>query len=621
MLSFLNMVAKKSKKNSSQNKKINQSIDSIYNGFDQINGQHNLQNRVIESCVLYSARSRAKAKVVYFNFALGKEMGLILEDHAEELNDKLVQKLIDTFAIIIINEYDIEHKTHFDPASIKKFKYMATRYLQLQHPNKQGKTSGDGRSLWNGQFKFNNKQWDISSCGTGATCLSPAAAIQQKNFKSGDPSVSYGCGLSEIDEGIATLLMSEIFHRNSIKTERVLCVLRFPGNFSITVRAHNNLLRPSHLFSHLKQNNLVPLKNIVDFYIEKQFFNKEWSGNKKNIDNLYHFFLEKIIYTFAEMAAKFESEYIFCWMDWDGDNILMDGSIIDYGSVRQFGLYHNNYRFDDVERYSTTISEQKNKVKYMVKIFIQMVDFINKGKKSPLCKFSKSSYLKDFDRIFENKLQQNLLLKIGIKIEDAHFLIEKHLALVKKFQVAFKYFERVKSHEGLIDVPDGISWNAIFCMRDLLRELPLLYLSSEENITHQEFIDILKSDYATDEDLLLSTYRKKMINSFLKCYKKLINALVVFKKKEFDSILLEVSMRSSIINRYERITGDSITNVVARIMEKKLQEKPTEFYEMMLNFINYQVLDPDYQKKEYNIKDKKFMNVILQEVHKFREGL
>ena len=52
---------------------------------------------------------------------------------------------------------------------------MATRYLQTQHHNKQGKTSGDGRSIWNGYVKSENLIFDISSRGTGATILSPGA--------------------------------------------------------------------------------------------------------------------------------------------------------------------------------------------------------------------------------------------------------------------------------------------------------------------------------------------------------------------------------------------------------------------------------------------------------------
>lgn len=40
------------------------------------------------------------------------------------------------------------------------------------------------------------------SCGTGATCLSPATHIFKKFFQTGDPSISYGCGYSDLDDGV-----------------------------------------------------------------------------------------------------------------------------------------------------------------------------------------------------------------------------------------------------------------------------------------------------------------------------------------------------------------------------------------------------------------------------------
>ncbi|HPI28671.1 MAG TPA: hypothetical protein PLS75_09350, partial [Candidatus Marinimicrobia bacterium] len=119
--------------------------------------------------------------------------------------------------------------------------------------------------------------------------------------------------------------------RNSIQTEETLCIIEFEKGISINIRAHQNLLRPSHFFNHLKQGNQLSLKKVMDYYIEIEKNKPEWKkcpeGSKK-----YEFFLKRVTETFAKMAARFESEYIFCWLDWDGDNILMDGGIIDYGA-------------------------------------------------------------------------------------------------------------------------------------------------------------------------------------------------------------------------------------------------------------------------------------------------
>ena len=94
-------------------------------------------------------------------------MGLISSRHDEKLNKTLTKKLLDTFAITIINEYDIENNIEIPQSEILGRRYMATRYLQLQNQNKNGRYSGDGRSIWNGFVKSRNGIWDVTSCGNG----------------------------------------------------------------------------------------------------------------------------------------------------------------------------------------------------------------------------------------------------------------------------------------------------------------------------------------------------------------------------------------------------------------------------------------------------------------------
>ncbi|MGK5088637.1 hypothetical protein WDW86_13850, partial [Bdellovibrionota bacterium FG-2] len=111
-----------------------------YSQFDQINGEHSFKRAVPAVAVEYQVRTRNGGRVVFFNFGLAKEMGLLPDDHPEQLNEALEEKLLQTFSLVIINEYDIQRKTKFSPEDIRPKSYMATRYLQLQHPNKQGKT-------------------------------------------------------------------------------------------------------------------------------------------------------------------------------------------------------------------------------------------------------------------------------------------------------------------------------------------------------------------------------------------------------------------------------------------------------------------------------------------------
>ncbi len=200
-----------------------------YSAFAQIDGSHPWKFAVPNGFVEYQARILRGTKVLYFNFELAKEMGLIPKDHAHRLNAALEQHITRTFALRILNEYDQLSGAHFPARDLKANRYMATRYLQLQHDCKKGHTSGDGRSIWNGQFvSAQGTAWDLSSCGTGVTRLSPGFVEHGRPIRTGDPQVSYGSGLADVDEGLTAAILSESFHRRGLLTERTLVVLETP---------------------------------------------------------------------------------------------------------------------------------------------------------------------------------------------------------------------------------------------------------------------------------------------------------------------------------------------------------------------------------------------------------
>ncbi len=597
-------------------------VEDEYSSFDQLDGRHPLQKALPEMVVSYRARTRKGAKIAYFNFHLAKEMGLIPEDHPEIMNASLEKKLIETFSIIIINEYDDINGKKFPEKEIKPHKYMATRYLQLQHPNKMGKTSGDGRSVWNGQFKGKKgKVWDVSSCGSGATCLSPATAIQGKFFESGDPTISYGCGYSELDEGFATAFFSEIMHKNGYSTERALIVLDYGGNIGLTVRVHPNLLRPSHFFAWLKQSDHKALETLTTQWISQQVKNKAFVNLPKTKSAQYKLCLDWITEKFAKISARFEDDYIFCWLDWDGDNILMDGGIIDYGSIRQFGLFHSEYRYDDVERFSTTIVEQKQKAKYLVQTFAQMFDYLKTGQKKNIKDFASHSSMTRFDEIFEYQKDLNLLEKIGFDEKSRDTLISKYRSDVFEFRKIFSWFETSKSSEGLIEVADGVNRNAIYCMRDILREFPQLILArgKDQRLEAEEFIEIIRSSYANDADVKLTANLKQKIAQFQEGYLKLVDHV-----GKTSSILLAITMRSSVINKYDRVTGDAVTTVVDKVMNAKPKLKADDMYDVLREFTEFQNLDPDLKDVTTGAKKsnrEKLMKTMVQIVREYREGL
>lgn len=595
-----------------------------YTNFSRINGQHAFKDQVPGGRVEYKARYKKGGKVAFFNFDLAKEMGLIPKNHPEALNPDLEKEILETFSLVIINEYDIINKVKFPEEDIYPHTFMATRYLQLQHPDKMGKTSGDGRTIWNGSIRHNGVTWDVSSCGTGGTKLSPACNINKKFYQTGDPSISYGCGLSEVAEGLETLFFSEVLGKNGFKTERVLAIIEFEKGIGINVRANPNLLRPSHFFGHLKQGNYETLKQVADYHIQRQLDNKVWEQTSfKSEKEKYHYLAQQVAITFAETAAKFEDEYIFCWLDWDGDNILMDGGIIDYGSIRQFGLFHAEYRYDDVQRFSTTILEQRQKARYIVQCFVQIADFLSHKKKKSLSHFRKHPLMQSFDKHFIDCKNRNLLQKTGLKKQYQEYLLKHHPVLVTKFRKTFSYFERSKSKRGLYRVADGVNRDAIFSMRDILRELPQLYLSKNSFLSHQEFLEVIKSSYAKRSDLKLTDIRKKQINRFQNLYSSLVHNLEKEFNQTYSQLLLEMTMRSSVINKFDRVTGDSITYIVQKVMKLRPKLSAQELYELAREFSSYQNLDPDRKITSTKIpeRQKNIMQNLYSIVRECREGI
>lgn len=595
-----------------------------YTNFGRINGQHPFKDQVPGGRVEYKARYKKGGKVAYFNYPLAKEMGLIPKNHPEQLNPELEREILETFSLVIINEYDVINNIKYPEDEIHPHTYMATRYLQLQHPDKCGRTSGDGRSIWNGAIRHNGVTWDISSCGTGATKLSPACNINKKFYQTGDPSISYGCGLSEVAEGLETLFFSEVLGKNGFGTERVLAIIEFEKGLGINVRANPNLIRPSHFFGHLKQGNYQTLKQVTDYYISRQLENKAWQATSfKSDKEKYYYLAEQVIKTFSETAAKFEDDYIFCWLDWDGDNILMDGGIIDYGSIRQFGLFHAEYRYDDVQRFSTTILEQRQKAKYIAQCFIQIADFLTTKKKKSLSHFKNHALMELFNSHFLSCKNRNLLQKIGFKKNNVQLLMDKHLDKVTKFRKTFSYFERSKSKRGIYRVADGVTRDAIFCMRDILRELPQLYLTKEGNLSHEDFIEVMKSSYARKSDLKLTEIRRKQINRYQASYNSLISAVCKDLNIQRHQLLLELTMRSSTINKFDRVTGDSITFIVQKVMKLRPKLTADELHMLSWNFSVYQSLDPDKKNPEVQITErhKTIMHNLSTIVRECREGI
>lgn len=231
--------------------------------------------------------------------------------------------------------------------------------------------------------------------------------------------------------------------------------------------------------------------------------------------------------------------------------------------------------------------------------------------------------MQNFDKHFTDCKNSNLLNRMGFKKNHVDHLIKNHLPKVTKFRKVFSYFERAKSKRGPYKVADGINRDALFCMRDILREFPQLYLTRGTPLNHAEFTEVIKSSYAKKSDLRLTDIRKKQIDRFQGLYLSLVHNLEKDLNIPRNHYFLELTMRSSVINKYDRVTGDSITFIVQKVQKHRPKLSANELYELCQQFVTYQNLNPDQKTVSTNTpqRHKNIMQNFYSIVRECREGL
>src|SRR5689334_11831399 len=275
---------------------------------------------------------------------------------------------------------------------------------------------------------------------------------------------------------LGSAVMSEIFYRQGIPTERCLAVIGFPDTSAIGVRSAPNLIRPAHIFRYLKQNRLAELKASVDFFIDREIENGIWTMPDDPAQR-YTTALDYFARNYAKLAALLEEEYIFNWLSWDGDNMLASGAILDYGSIRQFAAKHDKYRFKDVDRYSASLAEQRGWARTLVQVFAQVMGFVQSGNRETLNSFKNADCLRVFDEAFANERERRLLWRIGFTPEQICYLMNNARKEVREFDRSLSYFEDRKVSKGIEKRPDGFTHNPVFLIRNLLRLLPAYYVA------------------------------------------------------------------------------------------------------------------------------------------------
>ncbi len=590
---------------------MSQAPPAPYHRFQLLDGTHPWRDTAPDGYIDYPVRLRAGGRVLYFNFPLARELGLIPPDHGDRMNAALEAIILDTFSIQIINEYDLAHPLRLKGARLKPNAYMATRYLQLQHKDKCGRTSGDGRSIWNGTLEANGICFDVSSRGTGATILSPGASQANRPLATGETRYGYASGTADLDEMLGSAIMSEIFYREGIPTERCLTVIDYGDGSSVGVRTAPNLVRPAHLFRYLKMGRHEELKRAMEYFLDRQEKNGFWKLPADPAGRSARG-LDQIGRSYGKLAAVMEEEYIFNWLSWDGDNVLADGSILDYGSIRQFAAKSNKYRYEDVDRFSTSLGEQRYWARLMVQAFAQSADFVLTGEKKKLRAFREAACLAEFDKEFRDERDRRLLWRFGFTRPHIEKLMEKSREDIAGFRRALAYFEDLKVAKGPEKLPDGITHRPVFLIRNLLRELPRFYAGNAAGLAADmdpvTFCRIMAASYAGKRDLELTPSRVAHVREFQDRYRKLIRAAEgrpdesratenrAANGRDEDTIRA-VAERSAVINMEHRLTGDGLVWIIGEIMAMKdrAAKDPIawdELQDAVDAFIDSQVLIP-----------------------------
>jgi hypothetical protein len=344
----------------------------------------------------------------------------------------------------------------------------------------------------------------------------------------------------------------------------------------------------------------------------------------------YQKMLEEITNSFARFAALLDRDYIFAWLDWDGDNVLADAGIIDYGSVRQFGLRHDQYRYDDIQRFSTNLNEQCQKTRDIVQTFVQMVDFLRTGKKRPWKTFATSPWLKHFDKQFRFHCLKRFLFQMGFPKHLIRICLHQHRRDVEKLFSTHSYLERLKTFRKVRKVADGVHRPAILNMRVPLAMIPAYFdqLPFEHLplVEAKEFFGwILSESNAGARDRKLKTRLENKIMRWQKHYLSLLRKVTT--PYTWDKTLAVLKKRAAQINHGSRITGNALIHVVDEILRHRRRGLSDREIQMAIEeLIVSQTLNPDFlasdvEKTKSNQKMRPIVSGFLSVVHGYREDI
>src|SRR5947207_3309361 len=270
--------------------------------------------------------------------------------------------------------------------------------------------------------------------------------------------------------------------------------------------------------------------------------------------------------------------------------MLAHGAVLEYRSIRQLAAKHDKYRYDDVDRFSSSLTEQRFWARELVKAFAQAFDFALSGSKRNLSKFKSARCLREFDRAFEGERDARMLWRIGLAPPQIAKLQKSARREIRDFRRAMAFFEDQKVSRGIEKTNDGITHRPVFLIRNLLRTLPAYYLFAcgarrGALMPADKFCKIMAASYVSRRHRKLTPSRIARAKNFQMCYQRLLGAA-----GKLPDVLRIVQLRSAVINHPHRMTGDAIIWIVDAIMQRKDKLDRDDLQDAMDRFIESQIL-------------------------------
>jgi hypothetical protein len=260
---------------------------------------------------------------------------------------------------------------------------------------------------------------------------------------------------------------------------------------------------------------------------------------------------------------------------------------------------------------STSIPEQRRKARQIVQRFVQIRELLLTGEAPRLDSLRDDPVLALFDREFETHRRRLFARQLGLDEDAIGEIVDAAPACLEALRKLHRRLEKKRSSRGRHRVADGLSSDAVYCMRDVLRELParLLEQSSEAGagrdggattrrddgvparLDADTFYAIALSDYASRKDRRLTPYRRRLANDYQRAYLDVVRWLDGRGHGSVAALLAGIAPRAEARNPYARMTGDGLTHATTRLARASRRLAPEECARLVRAFAESQRQD------------------------------